>query len=696
MTTTVAPARPLAALVGLLALLGAFLVPPAHAASGAETTPGGLTLFTSGHIDAFNVSGRPGDISLNLKEDVTGHHVTHDPASTILGVTDDAWEPAAADIPAIGAPGYVMPLSQNHSIIWPGWDSLGVTDLAEITYSFEELTGPGSVFMWTQSGFDAFVPRLNSGQLKIASGDTFTQTFAAHEHINWLFTDPGVYTMTMKATVTFTDGSTAETNTATYTWAVGTASVDKARAGELDPKTEVTPEPVTFDDENLTYTVPASEGVSYALANGTAVEAGTHAAEAGETVSVTATALDGYVLTGEQASWSHTFATSDDETPADPEEPTEPEDPTEPVEPTDPTDPEDPTESTEPTDPTDPADPGKPTETAKPAPPSKPEKPADPAPTTPVDPAGSSKPGDLVPPAAPAGPSKPANQSGGGAAPAGPAAPQCIPTEIEVEGEPTQGAAQVSGSHTVPANTHVHPNWVFTKAGTYTLTIRQTAEIDGQQKSATGTITFIVGGEGNANEGHFDVGTAVVDGELSVLIKDDRSVPAAWVDPSTLTFGLTDRAKTTAPAGIEFVANEGDDIWMSASSQVGGVPWVGANTQHESLGGSTPVTWELVDVSGPGKVAVFESGNFSQLVGARWFDGAAGATETGTTTQIVGRTADGQECELDSAVAAQLEAQGKTVSSQKPLAHTGASVTVLASLAGVLVMVGYALRRRSA
>lgn len=67
---------------------------------------------------------------------------------------------------------------------------------------------------------------------------------------------------------------------------------------------------------------------------------------------------------------------------------------------------------------------------------------------------------------------------------------------------------KVQGSHTIQANSHVHPSWVFGKEGTYRVTVRHTATMkDGQAVSGTGTLVFVVGGQGNANDGHFDVGS---------------------------------------------------------------------------------------------------------------------------------------------------------------------------------------------
>ena len=137
--------------------------------------------------------------------------------------------------------------------------------------------------------------------------------------------------------------------------------------------------------------------------------------------------------------------------------------------------------------------------------------------------------------------------------------------------------------------------------------------------SATATLTFVVGPDanGNANEGHFDLGPRIVDGKLKLQVKDDRSQPASWVDPSTLTFSLGDNATLKAPDALYFVATPGQDVWMISSSQSAGVPWLGMNSQAEEIVSKTSgeVTFTLVSVEGPGKVSVFTSGGLGGGVG---------------------------------------------------------------------------------
>lgn len=137
--------------------------------------------------------------------------------------------------------------------------------------------------------------------------------------------------------------------------------------------------------------------------------------------------------------------------------------------------------------------------------------------------------------------------------------------------------------------------------------------------SATATLTFVVGpnANGNASDGHFDLGPRIVDGKLKLQVKDDRSQPASWVDPATLTFSLGDKATLKAPDALNFVATPGQDVWMISSTQSAGVPWLGMNSQAEEIVSKTSgeVTFTLVSVEGPGKVSVFTSGGLGGGVG---------------------------------------------------------------------------------
>ena len=151
--------------------------------------------------------------------------------------------------------------------------------------------------------------------------------------------------------------------------------------------------------------------------------------------------------------------------------------------------------------------------------------------------------------------------------------------------------------------------------------IRSDSEIPNQ---AITTLNVQVGSECGITDGHFDLGPAIENGQLVARIKDDRSVPAVWKDPASMTFALGEKAKIKAPEALSFAADAGQDVWMIPATQIRGVPWLGMNSQREEIVTETSgqVRFSLLDVQGPGNVAVFESGSLGAGIGTHVFDGA--------------------------------------------------------------------------
>ena len=181
---------------------------------------------------------------------------------------------------------------------------------------------------------------------------------------------------------------------------------------------------------------------------------------------------------------------------------------------------------------------------------------------------------------------------------------RCVATRITREA--TEAEAATLASNSAPANT------------------------------ARTTLTVSVGDgtSGNATDGHFDLGPAIENGTLVARVKDDRSQPAQWVDPSSLTFALGDAARITAPADLGFVATPGSSVWLIPSTQIAGVPWLGLNSQREEIvtGTTGPVQFTLDAVEGPGRVAVFNAGALGSGVGEHVFDGPGTGYTLGANT----------------------------------------------------------------
>lgn len=172
----------------------------------------------SGHIDAFNVTAEGGNLKLNLKEDVTGSHVLHDPDSVTLRVKEEAWTDKTAQVPEVGTSGYYLPQTQDPNLIWPGWDTNGVRSggFGEVDINFVKVSGPGQVYAFQTGSFGGNTPILADKGFEVRSGETIVQQEPAHVHTNWVFTAPGTYTMCVQAAA-----DSATSNVARYVWSVG-------------------------------------------------------------------------------------------------------------------------------------------------------------------------------------------------------------------------------------------------------------------------------------------------------------------------------------------------------------------------------------------------------------------------------------------------------------------------------------------
>ena len=181
---------------------------------------------------------------------------------------------------------------------------------------------------------------------------------------------------------------------------------------------------------------------------------------------------------------------------------------------------------------------------------------------------------------------------------------RCVATRITREA--TEAEAATLASNSAPANT----------------------------ARTTLTVSVGEGASGNATDGHFDLGPAIDNGTLVARVKDDRTQPAQWVDPSSLTFALGDAARITAPADLGFVATPGSSVWLIPSTQIAGVPWLGLNSQREEIvtGTTGPVQFTLDAVEGPGRVAVFNAGALGSGVGEHVFDGPGTGYTLGANT----------------------------------------------------------------
>ena len=196
-----------------------------------RTAPVGTTAtLDRGHADIFDLtSDASGALTLRIKEDATGSGVMREPEQTLLAVNKSTLTQIPVAVrQATGAPAAAYLLGQSGdnqaTVLWPGWDTLGVTAGGYNAARFHvTYTGPenGRIYAFTSSFTEGAKAVTNDGSFDLApEGDDIDQPYAAHKHVNWLFTRAGRYTLTVQASA-WTPGNTGAANaqsaTRTYT-----------------------------------------------------------------------------------------------------------------------------------------------------------------------------------------------------------------------------------------------------------------------------------------------------------------------------------------------------------------------------------------------------------------------------------------------------------------------------------------------
>lgn len=235
------------------ALLGAGmgLGVPAHAADGPAPVPEERRVLADLHTDAVSTFWEGQELVLGSRADVPeGLHTRFEADELWFHVDQDARVeglPAGYEFLAPqGSTVWLAPMTQDQAVLWPGFSTepvpAGVLDNNDITFSLEDVDGPGDVELWLNGSFGGVGERLWSSDEGVKN---FTRKTNVHLHANWAFTQPGVYDLTVKATAAL--GGAPVSDTATYTFVVGdlpeqhstttTLEVSATEVGHGDPVT---------------------------------------------------------------------------------------------------------------------------------------------------------------------------------------------------------------------------------------------------------------------------------------------------------------------------------------------------------------------------------------------------------------------------------------------------------------------------
>lgn len=143
-------------------------------------------------------------------------------SSTFTRPADAAWDFTGA---LAGADLFVAPgTDQTPTVLFLGLGSEEITDGTfqgnSLSFSLSGVSGPGVFSLWQTDGFGTPTAALSS----VSGGPTsFNVTTGGHDHYDWGFTAPGVYELTFTVSGTLVGETLPITDTATYTFAVGTA-----------------------------------------------------------------------------------------------------------------------------------------------------------------------------------------------------------------------------------------------------------------------------------------------------------------------------------------------------------------------------------------------------------------------------------------------------------------------------------------
>ena len=495
----------------LLALVIAGFLALTAGVSGAATAhaqeDGFKHTFDKGHTDIFNTVSDGENLDLKLKEDITGSHVVHDPEDVLLKVKQDAWNEEPALVDFIGEPGYFLPQTQDFKLLWPGWDTQGSQNggFKSIDFHFESVEGPGKVFLFKQGTLGGLEPRLDDGDKELKDGSILSQTFPAHEHTNWVFTKPGRYVFKVRAQGENGKGELKSSEVRTYTWQVGDEPKEEQPPVENQPNPDGEGNPGGGNNTDSEHNPGGGDTNAGAGNENTGAPADQHD-PAGQNQDNNQPAPAPAPAPALGANENNEGAKGGDQPKCVPGEPA--------LIPKIKDDREQPATWRNFNELTFGLGDSAHRKLPKDVGPFK-------AGSDAWMIASSQQPDVPWVGANTQNESVLSNTTGNVTWELtgfnGPGAMYVYTAGVlgEVVGEEWFSATpgNPSGSHVIPANTHVHPNWVFEKPGRYEVKIKQTTETkDGKTVSGEDTVVFEVDGQGNANSGHFDIGAEYTDG----------------------------------------------------------------------------------------------------------------------------------------------------------------------------------------
>ncbi len=260
---------------------------PSTSASQPEKLSTEPVTISAGHIDLFNVASRGGLLELAAKDGTGQGYVYRSPESVTILIDDSAFTKLPASLAQqLAERGYFI--SENgtsqQTLPFMGWDTSAVApDYSSIDLEFISVTGPGRILLFQSSPFTGLTSPFSDGRFEMSSGSVITQNFPSHVHTNWLFTEPGVYTVKVRAVGTPQAGDQRlASQVGTYTFVVG------AEPSHTLPSVSATPVPSTMPHSVAAPASPVAAASPTAQSTGAAAVAASTLGTVNQAVSATA------------------------------------------------------------------------------------------------------------------------------------------------------------------------------------------------------------------------------------------------------------------------------------------------------------------------------------------------------------------------------------------------------------------------
>jgi anchored repeat ABC transporter substrate-binding protein len=225
--------------------------------------------------DPHSYDPTPGDAARVTEADVTfTNHLLLEEHGLIQTIDANAPEGSPNVSLAEAAEAYganVIPLVEDVGldVVWLGLrvrgdgEALGATRSSEVLLTATGLEGPGELVVYLTEALgqpDRYFDSTDGFDPQVPGHDTTSLPPAAHTHLNWAFTAPGTYRLTLAAAVDNRDGREPRpVGDATFTFAVGIDPHDVAAGMDVDP--------TILDGGHTDLTVDLDTGEVYAYAD---------------------------------------------------------------------------------------------------------------------------------------------------------------------------------------------------------------------------------------------------------------------------------------------------------------------------------------------------------------------------------------------------------------------------------------------